>query len=225
MIDHCPHCSTRLSLTQEQKARLTEALAALGAGKTIGLKCPKCTRSFQLDRNGAVDVKKMLRPPEPPNLDWLKAGIFSTEEKVEDVPMALVLHGDTEVQTKIIHSLETVGYQVVVAESPEDAKSRMQFVNFACVALDSCVEGNLHQSGFHRYMREMPMFRRRYIFYILMGPEFNTLYSLEALANSANLVVNSKDLDHLDLILRKAIPEYEELFGPILEEIAAYGKR
>jgi hypothetical protein len=27
------------------------------------------------------------------------------------------------------------------------------------------------------------------------------------------------------VILRKAIPAYEELFGPILEELNAYGKR
>ena len=38
-------------------------------------------------------------------------------------------------------------------------------------------------------------------------------------------MVNSDDLAHLDVILRKAIPAYEELFGPILEELNAYGKR
>jgi hypothetical protein len=73
-------------------------------------------------------------------------------------------------------------------------------------------------------MSEMSMQRRRYLFYILIGPEFNTLYNLEALANSANLVVNEKDLLHLGLALRRAIPMYEELFGPFMEELTSAGK-
>ena len=87
------------------------------------------------------------------------------------------------------------------------------------------MEETLARSVFHAHMRLLPMERRRYIFYILIGSDFHTLYDLEALALSANLVVNSDDLAHLDVILRKAIPAYEELFGPILEELNAYGKR
>jgi hypothetical protein len=69
------------------------------------------------------------------------------------------------------------------------------------------------------------MDRRRYIFYILIGEQFHTLYNLEALAFSANLTVNTADLRHLDIVLRKSIPAYEELFGPMLEELGVYGKR
>jgi hypothetical protein len=73
-------------------------------------------------------------------------------------------------------------------------------------------------------MRALPMNRRRYMFYILLGDAFHTLYNLEALAHSANLTVNTSDLRHLDIILRKAIPTYEELFGAFLEELGAQGK-
>ena len=87
------------------------------------------------------------------------------------------------------------------------------------------MDGTLEQSTFHAYMRSLTMERRRYIFYILIGNDFHTLYNLEALAYSANLTVNSSDLSHLDIVLRKSIPDYEELFGPFLEELNAYGKR
>jgi hypothetical protein len=39
------------------------------------------------------------------------------------------------------------------------------------------------------------------------------------------LTVGTRDLEHLDVILRKAIPAYEELFGMFLEEMEAYGGR
>ena len=73
-------------------------------------------------------------------------------------------------------------------------------------------------------MRDMAMQRRRYLFYILIGKEFSTLYNLQALANSANLVINEEDLYHMGIALRKAIPMYEELFGPFMEELASAGK-
>ena len=58
-----------------------------------------------------------------------------------------------------------------------------------------------------------------------MGPEFQTFYNLEALSNSANLVVNSSDIGHFGVILRKAIPEYELLFGPYMDEMKIQGKQ
>jgi hypothetical protein len=70
----------------------------------------------------------------------------------------------------------------------------------------------------------MNMSKRRFIFYILIGKEFKTFYNLQALAYSANLVVNDEEVPMFDIILRKTIPEYEELFGPIMEELRHHGR-
>jgi hypothetical protein len=93
------------------------------------------------------------------------------------------------------------------------------------VVFQADLEGNLDESSFHDHMRTLTMERRRYIFYILMGAHLHTLYNLEALAHSANLTVSTADLRHLDVVLRKAIHAYEELFGPLLDELSTYGKR
>jgi hypothetical protein len=73
-------------------------------------------------------------------------------------------------------------------------------------------------------MCAMNMARRRYIFYVLIGPEFKTFYNIQALAESANLVVNEKDTPYFGVILRKSIPDYEELFGPYMEELKVQRK-
>jgi hypothetical protein len=73
-------------------------------------------------------------------------------------------------------------------------------------------------------MREMNMSRRRYIFYVLLGEQFNTLYDLEALANSVNLVINDSEIPLIGTVLKKAIPEFETLFGPLMEELRVMGK-
>ena len=227
MLTHCPLCRQPLQLTTDQAAKIEQALTRLEPGKTLTVKCPRCRGAITLDKPAPAARAEANRvvPPPPPSLDWLKTGIYEGEEKVEDVPMALVLHQPGEVRTRIGEALESVGYQVLPADSVDEAVERMRFVNFACVVLQAEMEGTLAQSAFHAHMRRLPMERRRYIFFILISDTCHTLYDLEALALSANLVVNSADLAHLDVILRKAIPAYEELFGPILEELNAYGKR
>ena len=227
MITKCPHCRQSLRFSEIQQEKITLALHKLSPGRTLTIKCPHCRSAIKLADTPAPAARRKdeLLPPAPPDLDWLTTGHFDGEEKVEDVPMSLVLYGNSSERSQVVKAIKNVGYQVVTAESAEEAIKRMQFVRFSCVTLHTGLEGGLDKSVFHQYMRKMAMERRRYIFYIVIGPDFHTLYNLEALSTSANLVVAEKDLKYFDVILRKAIPEYEELFGPILEELAAYGKR
>lgn len=227
MLTNCPHCQQKLRYSDTQREKIVQALEKLEPGKKLTIKCPHCKGSIKLDNSGHPPVSgHELQPPEPPDLEWLKSGRFDMEEKVEDVPMALVLYADSSQGEHVAKAMKSVGYQVLTASTADEAMRRMQFVNFSCIVLHSELEGGgLASSTFHDYMRRMPMERRRYIFYIVIGPKFNTLYDLEALASSANLVVGENDLRYFDVVLRKAIPAYEELFGPMLEELATFGKR
>ncbi len=227
MLNQCPLCQQPLRFSEEQASRLEQALSQLAPGKSLNLKCPHCRETISLGKTGQpprADDNRIV-PPPPPSLDWLHSGQFQGEEKVEDVPMALLLHQPGEQRQGIIESLETVGYQVFVSETTSDALERMRFVNFSCIVFHVDMEGGVGRSAFHNHMRMLPMDRRRYVFYILLGNNLHTLYDMEALACSANLTVNTSDLGHLDVILRKAIPAYEELFGAFLEELESYGSR
>ncbi len=70
---------------------------------------------------------------------------------------------------------------------------------------------------FHKHINNLPMSRRRLIMYVLIGARLRTLYALEALANSVNLVIGHKELEHLEKILRWGFKEYENLYRPLLE--------
>ena len=69
------------------------------------------------------------------------------------------------------------------------------------------------------------MGKRRYMIYVLIGPEFNTLYDLQALAYSANMVVNDKDADKMKTIWKKGKNDYDELFNPFITILKSHGKR
>lgn len=144
---------------------------------------------------------------------------------VEDIPKALILMADSPDRRLVTEAMEALGYQPTFVESAEDAIEKMQFINYASVILHSHYEGPALENGaFHQFMRDMNMNKRRYIFYMLIDPEFRTLYDLQALACSANLVVNDQDLSQLTIILRKTIPQYEAMFGAIMQETGSLGR-
>ncbi len=162
--------------------------------------------------------------PKPPDISWLSSGVFSEREIIEDVPHVLILAADEEVRTQATMAFGEMGYQPSYVDSAEAAIEKMQFMSFDAVVLHSRFEGGgIDDSTFHQHMREMTMGRRRYIYYLLVGSEFRTLYDLEALAHSANLVVNDGDVSHLPLILKKGLSDYDELFGPYIDALKHYG--
>ncbi len=57
------------------------------------------------------------------------------------------------------------------------------------------------------------------MYYAIVGPNLHTLYNLEALSLSANLVINDQDLQYLEKILYIGFRDYENLFRPLLDTL------
>jgi len=219
----CQHCSKKL----KPSSKIIKGIERLAPGRTLRLPCPQCKQPIILDCNSlnsdTTQPTSTVTPPSPPDLAWLKDGTFEEEEVIEDIPQALILVQPGRERDLIAKAIESIGYQASFVSSAEEAMKKMQFENFASVILHTEFSGgNLEKSTFHKFMRDMSMLKRRFIFYILIGPDFSTLYDLEALARSANLVVNDREIPELLTIMRKAIPKYEELFGSLMAEISAY---
>jgi hypothetical protein len=171
-------------------------------------------------------VKAPPAAPKPPDVGWLAAGEYTTQEVVKDVPLVMLLMAEGPARAAVADAFSALGYQPEFPESGSAAMERMRFVNFAAVVLHSAFEGgSLKDSTFHRHMCEMPMASRRTIYYVLIGPEFHTLYDLEAISVSANLVVNDQQVVQMATILKKGLRDYQDLFGPLLETLEAHGKK
>lgn len=240
MLSECPHCQHSLKLGEKQLAKIKKALAGLQPGKYLKLGCPHCKKAIELASDGSLagaespafpavalpsePVVAAVRktegpplPPEAPNMDWLKSGEVKEQEMLGDVTQVLILMAAGEARDRIFQAFDSIGYKAVYSESAEDAIGRMRFVSFSAVVLHATYEGSLVESSFHEHMRAMLMSKRRFIYYVLVGPDFRSLYDLEALTNSANLVVNDKDVGQFDLILKKGMHDYDDLFGLYLE--------
>ncbi len=250
MLAKCPQCQHPLKLSDSQQAKINKALAALPPGKTLKLGCPHCRQTIELTSNGempgpepangkpertpaapipAPPVKKAAQglppPPGPPDVGWLRGGELEVEDILEDVTQVLILFRPGADRDKVSQAFEEINYKPVYPESAAEAIEMMRFVNFAAVALEKNYDGNLAASELHAHMQAMAMSRRRYMYYVLVGPDCNTLYDLEALSDSANLVVNNKDLDKFWLVLKKGMHDYENLFNPFINMLKECGRK
>ncbi|MEN8199651.1 MAG: hypothetical protein ABFR63_06210 [Thermodesulfobacteriota bacterium] len=162
-----------------------------------------------------------VQPPKPPDLGFLKRGLEESGEQPADVPTALVLFSDDTARETASASLRELGYQIESGATADETIELLESGGCATLIMAADFEGGgPGQSRIHRYMSQLPMARRRAVFYVLVG-DFQTLYNLEALALSANLVVNRADMKYMRPILTKGYRDYEELFGPLLSTLGA----
>ena len=224
----CPHCNVQLNPGD----KFREKFAALNPGQKVKVKCNKCAEGFAVEvpADGGMPVSVAIpgdtkvKPPTAPDLSWLDEESAGVEGVAEELPLALVLVPEYKDRSGIEKMLEEYGFQVEIAESSSDAIGKMEFAQYASVILHAEFEpGDIKENEFYRFMCRMGMDKRRSIFFVLLGEEFNTLYNLQALTYSANVVVNDNDIGYLETVWTKAMADTETLFGPLLEELQEQG--
>lgn len=232
MISHCPHCQGALQFSLAQQEKIDTALANLKAG-SLRLGCPHCKKAIALKSDGglweetpspAPQQAAPVTPPAYPDISWLAQSIYAEQDFVADVPKAMILMADCQGRKAVAKTLADRGYQLELPESGNDALVQMRFGSFQAVVLHDEFDGPLAHSAFHRQMAEMAMDRRRSIIYALVGKKFHTLYRLEALSHSANMVVNEDEAIHFDIIFQKGLQEMQELFDPYAEAMKQAAK-
>lgn len=162
----------------------------------------------------------LVRPPLPPDISWLRSGkVNSSTNELINIPSALILMPDDKLRNATASVIEAYGYLAEIVDTPLEAIHRLSFSNYGIVVIHTGFEDRISfsDSAVHNYLCTLPMSRRRGVYYIVIGPDLHTYYRLTALALSANLVVNDRDVEYLRKILKKGFREYEELFGPMIE--------
>jgi CheY-like chemotaxis protein len=223
-----------LNFNEKQFAQIEDALAVVKTG-TLKLKCPHCKMPMELLADGSLadwrsqpkgiaTGRNVVEPPQPPDINWLTTSEFEDSDAIKDIPKVLILMDPGPARDSVLSAMVESFFQPVTADTEGEAVEQMQAVQFDSIILHSRFDGEPFKQGrVHDILKRMNMSRRRYIFYVLLGPEFNTLYSLEALTYSANLVVNEKDVEHMKNIYKKGKSESDELFLPYINTLKEHG--
>lgn len=234
----CEHCKVKLNLPEEK----------IPKDQVVRVTCPKCKKKMAIDtrKEGASKQTRAASGPQEEVDDFRLKFIDSKVDEANDeagygyddytddkdldffeegTKLVLVLENSPEHREQIKKAVEALGYTYVASPDTRDATGKMRFYHFNLVVLSDGYDGQqLERSPVLNYLNRMSMSVRRRIFVAVLGDRFKTMDNMMSFALSANVVINKKDLDRLEAVLKKAISENEKFFKVLNDELAELGK-
>jgi hypothetical protein len=221
----CSHCNKTLRIPDEKLPR----------GQIVKIACPSCRNRISIDSR-----EEPAEEPDPRGAGGGKVnqtgGKGSGEELdygddtslgfyEEGTKLALILDGDLARKEQIRAAVEALEYRFVDSPNTRDAISKMRFHVFDLVLLAEGFDGQpLEHSPIINAINHLPMPVRRRIFLALLGDQLQTMDNMMTFAMSANLVINPGDLDKLQAVLKKAIPENDRFYKVFMDTLKDLGR-
>jgi len=214
----CKSCNRKFRISDEK----------LPKGKMVSLTCPKCKSKISVDRGagvyGPAEEKPRKKRMDEGGLDD-EAFERPFDFIEEGVKTALLCQRDKGIAERVKETLKLMEYHVTEAYSAQDALKKMRFHVYDLVVLDEGFDGDNYGSNrVQEYLNGLLMSTRRNIFVVLMGEGFRTMDNLVAFGKSVNLVINTKDIENMGKILKRALNEHEEFYRVFKESIVKAGR-
>jgi DNA-directed RNA polymerase subunit RPC12/RpoP len=213
----CENCRSKFKIPDEK----------IPKGQMFSITCPQCDTKVVVDaRSDKVSSSdthsKPLDNPKPEKektiIDEVDADTYDASDKPfdfveEGVKTALLCEPDTALQTKIKTALYNMDYHITTPQLPKDALKQMRFHVFDMVVLNERFgTQSPDMNPVHKYLDRLNMSIRRNIFVTLLTDRYRTMDSMSAFNKSVNLIVNLKNIDEIEKILRRGIADYEDFY-------------
>jgi hypothetical protein len=223
----CEHCKAKLNIPDER----------IPKDRAIQLTCPKCRGKMTLGGKQAA-AKAPPHNPAPASAGGSSQGSkdaaytyedYSSDEALvfyeEGTKLALVMADYPGYAERIQKSLKQLGYECISTPNTRDAIGKLRFHHFDLVVLSDGFGGQpIENNQITHFMNRLPMSVRRRVFLVFLSDKFKTMDNMMAFARSANVVINTRDLDKLHLVLKKAISENEKFYKIFMDTLTEVGK-
>lgn len=213
----CENCRSKFKIPDEKVPK----------GQMFSLTCPQCNTKVVVDARSNTlslsdtDSKSLDNPKsekEKTIIDEVDADTYDASDKPfdfveEGVKTALLCESDAALQTKIKTGLHNMDYHITAPQLPKDALKQMRFHVFDMVVLNERFgTQNPDMNPVHRYLDRLNMSIRRNIFVTLITDRYRTMDNMTAFNKSVNLIVNLKNIDEIEKILRRGIADHEAFY-------------
>jgi predicted Zn finger-like uncharacterized protein len=198
----CNNCQSKFRVPDEK----------IPANKRATVACPKCKGKISLG-------PQKSSPTGPASLVSANSsnGYDATEKPFDFIEeeglTALVCESNPLVRKTITKALDVLDYQITEAESTRDALKRMRYHNYDLFVVNENFDtDNPEANGILLYLERLGMLVRRNMFIALVSDRFRTMDNMMALNKSANLIINSKNIDDIGKILSRGITDNEYFY-------------
>ncbi len=210
MQAQCPQCSTRFQLPDDKVP-----------DRPFKVRCPKCQHVVDLPGKGnapatppasaaAEDPKPAasLAPATPPRRE------HTGPDEAEDALIALADAGLAETLTGVLGRLD---YNVDVVEDVEEGARLLEQGAYALAVTshDNAAPGG--PMTLAQRMLRLTADPRRRVFVVLLSEDFATADGTQAWAAQADLVINPRDAETCENVIRSTLAEKKRLYQPYLD--------
>ncbi|QTA92610.1 hypothetical protein [Desulfonema magnum] len=229
----CDKCQNKFNIPDKKLEKIPE-------GKVFTVPCPKCKNKISVrkepadaspDKQPPVKAEKTAPPPEPPpsepppddddangDDDASSGNPFDFLE--EGTKTALLCEGDAAVRANIKAVLEKMEYHTSEPATHRDALKQMRFHDFDLVLLNERF-GTRDPDVNHvlKHLEQLPMVTRRDMFIALISERFRTMDNMMAFNKSVNLIINAKDINNMEKVLRRGVNDNDAFYRVYKESL------
>jgi predicted Zn finger-like uncharacterized protein len=208
----CNNCQSKFKVPDEK----------IPANRRATIACPKCKGKISLGpQKGSPGGSTSVVSADSSN------GYDAAEKPFDFIEeeglTALVCESNPLVRKTITNALDVLDYQITEAESTRDALKRMRYHNYDLFVINENFDtDNPESNGILLYLERLSMLVRRNMFIALVSDRFRTMDNMMALNKSANLIINTKNIDDIGKILSRGITDNEyfyRIFKGTLKEV------
>ena len=227
----CEQCKTRFNIPDDKVPK----------DKFIKLSCPKCKGKISVKGEAPVQPAKADDPAQlrmetvdpsarrkAPEESYGYEDFTSDQDLdffEEGIKLALIMPNSSMTEDRLRAGLELIGFKCVPTPNTRDAIGKLRFHHFDLIVLGDGFDGQpLDHSVIVNYLNRLPMSVRRKLFLALISDNFKTMDNMMAFAMSANVVINTKDIEKLHLILKKSVSENERFYKVFMDTLVETGK-
>ncbi len=210
----CDQCQSRFKIPDEK----------LPPGTTATLTCKKCQNKIKVKApNKAPEQVPFEEIGEMFSFDEEDSESYDSEEKPfdfveEEGQTALVCEADPKVKEKIKTVLDVLEYHVTDIENSREALKKMRYHTYDLIIVNEAFDTrNPDQNGILIYLERLNMATRRQSFVTLLSNRFRTMDHMAAFQKSVNIIINVKNIDDFDKIMRRSLAD-NDLFYRIYRE-------
>jgi hypothetical protein len=131
---------------------------------------------------------------------------------------ALLAISTPEVMVAVKTALAQMGYKVHEVENHEQFELRFHQFNYQVVVIEEAFAGgDSLENPALRMVQELPMSQRRHATFFLVGPNMETLNTMQAFTQSVHCVINYSELPMLSDLVQKTMAENEMFLSTFRE--------
>lgn len=211
----------------------------LPKGQVFSVICPKCTNKVSVDTRFDIPLstKETPAPSAEPKpglnrtiIEEVDSSAYDASEKPfdfveEGVETALLCEPEPAIRAKITTALYNMGYHTTAPQSHKDTLKQMRFHVFDMVVLNERF-GTMDpdMNSVLNYLDRLNMSIRRNIFLTLITNRFRTMDNMAAFNKSVNLIVNLKNINEIEKILRRGVADNKAFYRVFKESLIKTGR-